>query len=834
MNIKNFNRLEVLTVTRALDLNINDDSREWVSIKSPIRDGDQNPSFCIYLDTGYWEDKGGNNEKGYLPELVRRLRHIHDDKSLREWFDAVLHRTPKPKINVTSAGNKSKDILIDDLPSIPLSEIKDARKFDLSDFDDVMTIPDLPLLGEIRNHDGITIETLSNFGCKISQEKHGFELLIPYPTGVQRYWRVDNEKKILSLAGSKTQESFAGVSMISGRDKLLITKSPRETMLAHQIYKEEYDVLGLCGSERSELSMDQLAIIKAALPNVRQIITALDSDTDSAKNIAVGFADNLKAFVGDECQVSRLDVSSISTGKAKDLADIFRDNPELADGLLEKAIPIDSKINAVSKSDPKFWNSNGAIEKAVLLEKLEEKGLFKRYIADEARYYFVEDNVIKTVNESQLRDIIKEMIKSIPDSILEKSLRKKVMSSLITTNTGQLLETANIKKDIGLHQDDKTTCYLYFSDKCIKVTSNSIDELPYKEIDGPIWEQDIVERKAPVYSNSTKSEFEAFSELVTEGNLLRKQSLMSAIGYLQHRYKNKANAKAIIFTDQEIGITNASNGGTGKTMGVKAIGYLRPLHEMDGKGFNSKNKFKFNDYQEHFRVMLIDDVGKGFAFEDMFSIITGNMPIRKLHKNRFSIPFKDAPKFALTTNDPLTGSGESHKRRQFIIELGSFFHSKNTIEDHFGHLFFDDWDEAEWSNFDTFMIKCVQLFLNKGLIEAPINYEKRKLIIETSLSFFEWAFQHLELDVEYDQVSLFKGRSEIGLNTYPGMLKPKNKNGDSFPSYLMRAPGDLDENQTTTFKRRLEKFADFKGWKMNQRESSGSTFIWFTKIDKEK
>lgn len=834
MKKNNFKRLEVLTSLRALDFNINDDSKEWINISSPIRDGDKNPSFCINLDTGYWEDKGGNKDSGFLPELVRRLLHIYDDKSLAEWFDNVLHRKPIPKINVTSSENKSKEILIDDLPSIPLSEIKGARRFDLSGFYDVTTIPDLSLLDEIRNHDGISVETLSKFECKISQQKHGFELLIPYPTGVQRYWRENNDRKILSFENSKTQESFAGVSLISGRDKLLITKSPRETMLAYQIYKDECDVLGLCGSERSELSIDQLAIIKAALPNLKQIITALDSDTDSAKRIAEGFADNIKAFVGDECQVSRLDISSISSGKAKDLADIYRDCPELIDGLLEKAVPIDSKINAVSKSDPKFWNSNGAIEKAVLLEKLEEKGLFKRYIADEARYYFVEDNVIKTVNESQLRDIIKEMIKSIPDSILEKSLRKKVMSSLITTNTGQLLETANIKKDIGLHQDDKTTCYLYFSDKCIKVTSNTIDELPYKEIDGLIWEQDKTHRKAPVYSNSIKSEIEKFSELVTDGDPLRKKSLMTGIGYLLHRFKNKANAKAVIFTDQEIGITNASNGGTGKTMSVKAIGYLRPLHEMDGKGFNSKDKFKFSDYQEHFRVNLIDDVGKGFAFGDMFSIITGSMPIRKLHKNRFSIPFKDAPKFAITTNDPLTGSGESHKRRQFIVELGSFFHSKNTIEDHFGHLFFDDWDEAEWCNFDSFMIQCIQLFLGKGLVEASKNYEKRKLIKETSFSFFDWAFQHLELDVEYEQVSLFKGRSDIGLNTYPGMLKPKNKNGDFFPSYLMQAPSDLEENQTTTFKRRLEKFADFKGWKMNQRESSGNTFLWFTKIDKEK
>ena len=76
--------------------------------------------------------------------------------------------------------------------------------------------------------------------------------------------------------------------------------------------------------------------------------------------------------------------------------------------------------------------------------------------------------------------------------------------------------------------------------------------------------------------------------------------------------------------------------------------------------------------------------------------------------------------------------------------------------DDFGKPFFSGWNEVEWSDFDNFMIGCLQLYLNKGLIAYEyINLEKKKLIDETCLEFVEFA-ELLEPGKEFEKKELFE------------------------------------------------------------------------------
>jgi hypothetical protein len=52
---------------------------------------------------------------------------------------------------------------------------------------------------------------------------------------------------------------------------------------------------------------------------------------------------------------------------------------------------------------------------------------------------------------------------------------------------------------------------------------------------------------------------------------------------------------------------------------------------------------------------------------------------------------------------------------------------------------FGDWDDAEWCIFDNYMVDCLQLHLNEGLIKSSfVNLEVRQLSAETSHEFIEW------------------------------------------------------------------------------------------------
>ncbi len=52
---------------------------------------------------------------------------------------------------------------------------------------------------------------------------------------------------------------------------------------------------------------------------------------------------------------------------------------------------------------------------------------------------------------------------------------------------------------------------------------------------------------------------------------------------------------------------------------------------------------------------------------------------------------------------------------------------------------FGDWNDEEWCQFDNYMIQCLQLYLEKGLMKSEfVNLKIRKLSAETCHEFIEW------------------------------------------------------------------------------------------------
>jgi hypothetical protein len=47
----------------------------------------------------------------------------------------------------------------------------------------------------------------------------------------------------------------------------------------------------------------------------------------------------------------------------------------------------------------------------------------------------------------------------------------------------------------------------------------------------------------------------------------------------------------------------------------------------------------------------------------------------------------------------------------------------------FGHELFNEWTDQEWSRFDNYMMECISIYLDQGLIDMPLkNLDYRKLI----------------------------------------------------------------------------------------------------------
>jgi hypothetical protein len=181
------------------------------------------------------------------------------------------------------------------------------------------------------------------------------------------------------------------------------------------------------------------------------------------------------------------------------------------------------------------------------------------------------------------------------------------------------------------------------------------------------------------------------------------------------------------------------NGGSGKGLIHRAIGHIKNVVIEDGKKFDPKSQFAYQKVNKDTQIFLIDDVPKHFNFESLFSIITEGMTVEKKGQDAYQIPFKDSPKISITTNYTIQGSGASHERRVFEVEIANYFNDQHSPEDEFGHLFFSDWDDVEWARFDNFMIRCVQYFLKNGLVQSDkVNLKLRKFRNEMGTEFIEF------------------------------------------------------------------------------------------------
>ncbi len=329
--------------------------------------------------------------------------------------------------------------------------------------------------------------------------------------------------------------------------------------------------------------------------------------------------------------------------------------------------------------------------------------------------------IIKYLEDKKLDDVAEKFIKGMGNYTSSKKL-------------GVLLEIPKIK-----NHDDRHTTWFYFKNTAVKVTKDTIVEIPYSRLPHLVWEDRIIQREYKK-SNVGKSQFRKFCINLSGQDHYRFYALKSAIGYLLSRYKDPSNPKAVIFVDEIISHTGKANGGTGKSLIAAAIEELRNLVTVDGKRYNPSYQFSNQLIDLSTDVLCFDDMAKNFSLEDIFSMMTSGVMVNPKHKAAFNIEPQDAPKVMITSNYVVNGpGGNSDARRRCEFEVAPHYGAGRIPEDEFGNLFFYGWDELEWQKFDAFMIGCAQFYLERGLITAkPINLPKNRLIGKTSQSFVDF------------------------------------------------------------------------------------------------
>ena len=260
--------------------------------------------------------------------------------------------------------------------------------------------------------------------------------------------------------------------------------------------------------------------------------------------------------------------------------------------------------------------------------------------------------------------------------------------------------------------------------------------IDYIDLGGFVWKDHVIDRdfNECLIDNC---DYKKFIENICAKNESRIKSMESTIGFLMHGYKNLSFCPAVILNDEVI--SDNPEGGTGKGLFMNALSHMKKLVTIDGKSFAFERSFAYQLVSADTQILCFDDVKKYFDFERLFSLITEGLTLEKKNKDAIKIPFSKSPKIAITTNYAIKGAGNSFARRKWELELHQYYTKSFTPLDEFGKLMFGDWDEDMWCEFDNYMIKCLQLYLENGLMQSVfVNLKVRQLSAETSHDFIEW------------------------------------------------------------------------------------------------
>ena len=457
----------------------------------------------------------------------------------------------------------------------------------------------------------------------------------------------------------------------------------------------------------------------------------------------------------------------------------------------------------------KFWyveNDKTKISKQNFKRFLEENGFCKLQLEHGYILLKVSKNIVREVEIFNIKDFVIDYLKRVDDEHFSDIPKSKVIDAVIkgaaqhfVNSFLEFLET----RELEFLRDTKDKGFLFFSNCFVEVKKEKVEVKRYEELEGYIWDKQVIQKRYVI--EKRESEFERFIRNICKNDEQRILSLRSAIGYLLHNYKDSTNAKAVILLDEKL--SDGAYGRSGKGLVAQAIGRLRKTVRLDGRNFNFSKSFSFQSVTLDTAIIEFNDVTKKFNFDKLFSIITDDITVEKKNQNEIIIPFHQSPKIIISTNYTIEGSDDSTLDRQFVIEFSDHYNKSHRPIDEFGHRFFDEWSNdpangtSEWNNFLNYMIGCMQLYLNRGLIHCShINLEKKKLIDATSEEFAEY-FEEIVLGKEFLKKELFED--------------------------FRKGYEEYEDMQPVRFSRWLKDAAKIKGIKFIERKSGSERFIRF-------
>jgi hypothetical protein len=166
------------------------------------------------------------------------------------------------------------------------------------------------------------------------------------------------------------------------------------------------------------------------------------------------------------------------------------------------------------------------------------------------------------------------------------------------------------------------------------------------------------------------------------------------------------------------------------------------LRVINGKDFDSEDRFKYQEVEYPDRIIHLNDIKKNLNIEKFFVDITEGVTVQKKNKQ----PFRKRVKIIISTNRTMKIEGASARDRVIEIEFSNHYGEELSPQIEFGKWFFGEgWTNKDWIDFDNFICACVCLYLREGIHKpAQINLGRRKLLASSNEDFLDFIDQRVK------------------------------------------------------------------------------------------
>ncbi len=339
-----------------------------------------------------------------------------------------------------------------------------------------------------------------------------------------------------------------------------------------------------------------------------------------------------------------------------------------------------------------------------------------------------------------------------------------VIDKKITRRRGLEIDTSNIKildDFFKISKDDDENWQIEIIEKHCDIFNFLINtsRMHWQDEFINTWKEDNDTRDVKeIYADDENKKYQEENKFTINGSRLTTEQIQEqvhhlvnkiyTIGYLLHSYKDESNAWGVFAMENDMIDDDTSNGGSGKSLILKTIEELKNVEVRPANSHELfKDKFLYDGVTKHTDTVVFDDAGQGFNMREIFSDITSDMRVNPKNGTPFSIPFKDSPKIAISSNFALRKTDQSILRRLLIIATSNFYHHQddNLIGrqpvDDFGGSFFQNWDVEQYNKYINFYLQCLKFYLGQPKkIEPPMNsIAQRNLTAQIGKHFMDFA-----------------------------------------------------------------------------------------------